>query len=516
MKHHINIASLTGILATFISYFVLPFVYSRAKVVTQSKSSRKPKAYFQFWAFHVFAIVLVMYTIGKNFERGNIILAMLIVVAFFGTILGLLSPSLDIETPTHCCRCCHSFSHGIVLWIAVCTSLLIISFALFTIPTIMFVYYLYPARTLLRLPLLTNAVLYINSLLALLLFQCERLFYPCMKKKNNTDHRLGYCKLSCGRLLFKLGLYNKLIELYRKYRRFAEIEDPPLKKRNITHKRYYRPYYMYVIKYQEKQKKPKTIKTKKRLFVRLFVFSCFLIGTVIALGILILFIIIIHDLSDFHISSVKDLNLNLLLTLAPTLLLSFVSFYKHNLFYDFKDEVEESKKELLLKEIVKQEKLILEKLEKIHPATELEVGNEDRQLDASDTTQDDETEDDNEDRQLDTSDTTQDDETEDDNEDRQLDASDTTQDDETEDDNENEGTGLRLIQSQQATGNTTQETRHEATRDATGDTDVITAPFATESDITPATGGEATVGAVSGEITPLIVNHKPDDYKTIT
>ena len=180
------------------------------------------------------------------------------------------------------------------------------------------------------------------------------------------------------------------------------------------------------------------------------------------LAILILFIKIIHNLTDLHLSSVKDLNLNLLLTLAPTLLLLFVSWYKFDVFYDLKDEKEESKKELLLKEI----------LEKIHPATR----NEDRQLDTSQgvvsTRQE-----------------------------ISQELSELTQ----------LGTHTaRDTDILQAAGDTAQATRPEA--DATGDTgDVVATPFATESDITPVTGGEAT-----GETTPLIVNYKPDDYKTMT
>lgn len=148
------------------------------------------------------------------------------------------------------------------------------------------------------------------------------------------------------------------------------------------------------------------------------------------------------------------------------------------MFVDIKDEKEESKKELLLKEILEQEKLILEK---IQPETEPAAGNEDGQLDTSHTTQDDAT----------------------------GDAPIQTP---------RQGTSREMsevaqLDTPQAVA---QATRPEATRDATRDTGTVAST--TESGITPATGSEATGseatgGVVSGgeiisdtrETTPLLI-----------
>ena len=478
-------------LACLLSIGVLVTVYSRAKVVTQSKGSRKPKAYFQFWAFHVFAINFMILTVTQNINEIQYrLLAILIWVAISGTVIGIVSlTKFDIETPTHFCRCCHGFSHCIVLWMSLCTSLLFISFVLFSIPTIILVYYLYPARTLLRLPLLTNAVLYINSLLALLLFQCERLFYPCVRNSKPQRIRcrdiMGYCarfrilteeneeqekgvvhsKKNCS---YKYHCYNRyclghwcmqgVCDILKLYIRLAKIENPPLEDRAVVYRNFYATHYN------------KELLEKKDCLM-FTTYLCHPIGTMILLAILILFVIIIHNLTDLHLSSVKDLNLNLLLTLAPTLLLLFVSWYKFDIFYDLKDEEEKSEKEIL-KEILKQEKLILEK---IHPSTEQGAGIPYRLPDASDTTQND------------TTPTRPDREANQKSELAQLDTAHTARDTDT----------------TQATGDTAQATRPDATRD------VVATPFATESDITPATGGEATGSAVSGETIPLlIVNYK--------
>lgn len=84
-----------------------------------------------------------------------------------------------VATPTQCCRCCKVCSHGTVFLISVC----IVSFFFILlpnlIPTMISVYYLYPTRTLARL---INSALYINSLTALLLFQCEKCWYACVRR----------------------------------------------------------------------------------------------------------------------------------------------------------------------------------------------------------------------------------------------------------------------------------------------------------------------------------------------
>ena len=440
--------------ASFLSIGVLVIVYSQAKVVTQSKSSRKPKAYFQFWAFQVFATSFVLYTVSQNSHiEKYIIVAITLTPIAYGTTYGVLVlTKFDIETPTHFCKCCQGYCHFIVLWMSLCSSLLIITVVLFSIPTIILVYYLYPARTLLRLPLLTNAVLYINSLLALLLFQCERLCFLCAKKyklKTKTCHDDERCRIFSLRINVCYRIC-KSREDYVWYicRNITRIEDQLLEERALTHNEFYRSFYNEEL---------------KKNYLKVVTYICSPFGTVIIIIILILLVIIIHDLTDLHISSVKDLNLNLLLTLAPTLLL-FVSLYKFDIFHDLKDE-EESKKELLLKAI----------LEKINPATEPGAANEDRQPDAADTTQDEESED----GSIQTTRSRPDCES--------YQMNDLAHD-----------TGL-MSDTPQAPGGTAQEIRPE--ENATRDT------FATESDITPATG----------ETTPLlIVNYKPDDYKTLT
>ena len=231
-----SLVTITTLLACFVSLSVLGIIYSRAKVVTQSKSSRKPKAYFQFWAFNVFTTSFVIYTTIQNYDESTSFMtfSILIWVAICTVILSIgtarrvssteAETTLDIETPTHFCRCCNDCFHYIVFRMSLCSSQSLICFVLFSIPTIILVYYLYPARTLLRLPLLANAIFYINSLLALLLFQCELLCSLCENKVKLT-------RICCT---FLQKRSNILCSIFKRASASTQLNE-----RALTHHKYY-------------------------------------------------------------------------------------------------------------------------------------------------------------------------------------------------------------------------------------------------------------------------------------
>lgn len=81
---------------------------------------------------------------------------------------------LKLNSPVKWFLCCKKCLNLFVIFTSVCTVSLFIITALEALPTIAFVYYLYPVRTLARLPFLANIVVITNTLIALLLFQCER------------------------------------------------------------------------------------------------------------------------------------------------------------------------------------------------------------------------------------------------------------------------------------------------------------------------------------------------------
>lgn len=143
-----------------LSLLGLVVVYSKAKIQTRSEGSKKPKAYFQFWAFHIFFIGFLLYTVVDNFTHnesreinytiGTVTLAWGIVIPVM-IVLYIGIGWFDVETPTYCfCCCCVRCSHCMVLLVSLVTFSLFISFSIITVPTLIFIYYLYPARTLAR------------------------------------------------------------------------------------------------------------------------------------------------------------------------------------------------------------------------------------------------------------------------------------------------------------------------------------------------------------------------------
>lgn len=207
---------LLGSGATALSLVSIISIYSHAKIVTKSKQHRKhpkkPKLYFQFWALHISAIGFLGYTLYLNL--GNVVdphwrirLYSIIPVILVSIIISLFSLWFDVETPTSCCRCCclsgkKSYRlmiifHCFMLIFAVFFLTAATGFLLLVIPSIILHYYINPLKTLIRLQLLASAAIYTNSLLALLIFQCERCLFP-LAEYSKLDIAKGkkYCRYS--------------------------------------------------------------------------------------------------------------------------------------------------------------------------------------------------------------------------------------------------------------------------------------------------------------------------------
>ena len=292
-------------------------IYSQARTLTESTKKGKPKAYFQFWGFHLPAIILVVYMAKCNFEAFYFFEGFICIVVVVAHVIGF--QWFDVETPTHCCRCswCFCIFHSILLEMSVTLIALFAMYFIFSIPTIILVYYLYPTRTLIRLPLIINAVLYTSSLPALLLFQCERCCHPCTrhcvaKKLHGKNGCLICCKSRASRCALVDG------------------EPIPLEERATNHDNYYATEYENI--------------RKKNNRLACVTYVCHPIATLLVLIIFIFFVITISELLDLHRQS-SDSNFKLILTLVPSLVLLFGSWYKLDVFFDI--EKEKSKKELL-------------------------------------------------------------------------------------------------------------------------------------------------------------------------
>ncbi len=98
--------------------------------------------------------------------------------------------NIELNTPTHCCTgiskmCCHTtltiISASTVAFFLACLNVII--------PKVTFVYYLYPTRTLARLPFLITAFIYINSTIALLIFYIENAVYIAIRNIDREESK---------------------------------------------------------------------------------------------------------------------------------------------------------------------------------------------------------------------------------------------------------------------------------------------------------------------------------------
>lgn len=282
--------------------FVLVVIYSEAKLQTKSEEGKKPIAYFQFWAFHLFFIPFLLYTIIDNvIYKEDKTTNPTMITLFLGAI-NVVTPVIiadiccgrkcfkwfDIETPTHLCSYCHSrctcFSHYSLLCLSMFTFSLFIIFSIITIPTLVFIYYLYPIRTLARLPLLVSEILYINTLLGLLIFQYERLVYVCCKK---------CCKCNI-----------KGTQAGQGYPALDELDD---------HDAYYT---------SETENKNNLISCSHFILP---------IGTVLMIAGSVMFLVMTTELSTLN-RNTEDENFKMLLTLVPTLVLLYGFWVKSEAF----------------------------------------------------------------------------------------------------------------------------------------------------------------------------------------
>ncbi len=168
--------------------------------------------------------------------------------------------------------------------------LFFILFVITTAPTIILVYYVYPTRTLVRLPFIISAIIYINSLAALLLFQCERAFYINLK-----------CYSGDGDDGNHDGEDGKDYEY-----------DYAVKKEDKYHKRFY-------------YKKIRNKSRQHRYFYYIIPFITFPLLVILIMGVAIL-----SDLTFRHSNNFKN-ELQTLIVVLPTFLLYFGSLYRRDL-----------------------------------------------------------------------------------------------------------------------------------------------------------------------------------------
>ena len=198
-----------------------------------SGKGRKPKLYYHFWA----AILLIVgglwgYEIIYHFHLTNntsygIPFFLMVFMSLIGTAIAISSDKKikAFSVPLSECCCCVYSKKCRNRWSCVMTimgmyfTISLLTYLLYAVPTIVFVYYLYPTRTLIRVPFIIGAIFYTITLQSLVLYQFEILcygYFTCRSKDSNrllleevkTDAKKSYG----GTQLLDVNSYSTVIE----------------------------------------------------------------------------------------------------------------------------------------------------------------------------------------------------------------------------------------------------------------------------------------------------------------
>ena len=311
----------TPLVASLLAFIFVAAMFPILKEQIETKNGNKPKAYFQFWASQVLILVLGLWTVIKNFAfnsngfvKTNVDNYLFFLASVQPSLMlslptllfpVLFSHSYDISTPTQCCCCFKNVFHIIILCLSFLTTFLFLVIFISTVPSIILIYFLNPVQTLAHFPFTVNSILYVNSLMALLLYQFERC---CIFKPPDSVVPQETC---CNR-------GSSLLQ----------------EERARTHHQYYHDYHVLAIN-------SGNMKKNIRKYTSCV---CAPIGTFIVLVCVVLFVIILSGLFSMDRSKFANKDeMELLFTLVPSVALLFGSIYNLNFFY--KDNYKKSESE---------------------------------------------------------------------------------------------------------------------------------------------------------------------------
>ncbi len=197
------INALAGIISVF-SFLVMltvgPMVYDKIDTLIKA---RKNLLYLYFWSFQLLAFVwcwggLVYLLVTLENELTTYLFYAIYIAMFLDVFIALwiVSRHLDHRFPVPfvcgcCCRGCYStFLPFIVNFLAnifaIWNIFAFLTFVLYSLPSIILAYYVFPSRTLIRLSFLEFAVIIILIAIALFLFVLEKTCLMCFTKCNRS------------------------------------------------------------------------------------------------------------------------------------------------------------------------------------------------------------------------------------------------------------------------------------------------------------------------------------------
>ncbi len=185
------------LVVVFISMLILtctlPIIYHNISTIMTPRGDYKLKPYLQFWAAHFFILGFGIMLCARH-KSQYFFVPLILVVGTVGSSIRLIMWAVNklnlgyeephkLNTPTHCCTGkLKTHCHFILTFVSAVITSFFFAFLIICAPSLLLVYSVYPARTLIRLPFILSAILYINSTIALLIYYVEKCVF---KLKNN-------------------------------------------------------------------------------------------------------------------------------------------------------------------------------------------------------------------------------------------------------------------------------------------------------------------------------------------
>ena len=161
--------------------------------IETTKGKGKPKLYYHFWSSVLLIIIGIwgygiLYNILRPPYNDDIVYTVMLISMIVSSIAGLLVAIVTaareenktqlFSAPLLECGCGNSRCMAVWSWIMTIIGFFItlsfLVYLIYAIPTIAFVYYLYPTRTLIRVPFIIGAVFYTIALMSLVLYLFEK------------------------------------------------------------------------------------------------------------------------------------------------------------------------------------------------------------------------------------------------------------------------------------------------------------------------------------------------------
>ena len=335
-------------LATFISLTTLAIsgtVFTTIQEAIKPSEATKPKLYYHYWSAVALTIATMCFTLVEKFDLNILMIAYFSVFIPFQPLVKRLTVPLTILIPTNPCKFIWTC---LLTMIGLLSTLMLIFYVVYALPTIILMYHLDAIRTLIKVPFIIGAVSVIVALGSVVLHQLEKVIvvyvvmgckklHHCLSgpESNESEQPLKHCR--CCRILSSLFNYDNVI------------------KQIMLEKQY-------DIKYYEKSAEKISFRCKFLLF---FFFDFLkLFASVMALVIFAYGVLALADIVFQESSNIAATINNVLLALIPTVAVYAGAWLGRGVIFDLKEDLKLNSKENEQERLIKALKDLTEQMEK--------------------------------------------------------------------------------------------------------------------------------------------------------